>query len=168
MKTFVDTQERTWSVAVNVTAMKRVRDLCKVDLMDAVTDGGKLLERLTLDPVLLCDVIFALCRDQAVKDGVSDEAFGSAMAGDPIEDATTALLEELVNFFPETKRPVFALVVSKIKKYRNMATAAVRKRIEDPALDKRIETLIEQTIGDAFNDLPSSGSTPTAAQESSD
>jgi len=107
MKTFADNAGRTWTVALNVDALKRVRSLCDVDLMQIVSDGGKLLDRLMADPVLLCDVIFALCKEEAETKGISDTDFGKAMAGDPIEHATQALLEELVDFFPNrTQREV--------------------------------------------------------------
>ncbi len=85
MRTFTDNAGRTWTVALNVTTLKRVKTLCGVDLLDAVNDGGKLLERLAGDPVLLCDVVFALCKDQAEAKAITDVDFGSAMAGDPIE-----------------------------------------------------------------------------------
>ena len=61
---------------------------------------GTLLEKLINDPILLCDVIYCVCMEEADSRGVSDEDFGRAMAGDAIELATTALLEELVDFFP--------------------------------------------------------------------
>jgi len=52
MKTFTDNAGRSWTVALNVDALKRVRSLCDVDLMQIVSDGGKLLDRLMADPVL--------------------------------------------------------------------------------------------------------------------
>lgn len=101
MKTFVDNAQRTWTLIVNVTSIKRVRDLLTVDLLEVLE--GKLIDRLIRDPVLLCDVIYALCKSEAEAAQVSDEDFGRAMAGDAIEHATKALLEELVNFSPNPK-----------------------------------------------------------------
>ena len=101
MHTFVDAAGRTWTVAIHVDALKRVRALAQVDLLEAVE--GKLLERLTTDPVLLCDVLYALCKPEAQANSVTDEDFGRAMAGDAIEHATKALLEELVGFSPSPR-----------------------------------------------------------------
>jgi len=101
MKTFTDNAGRTWTVAINVDAIKRVRDLLKVDLLEVL--DGKLIEKLYRDPVLLCDVIYAVCKPEADARNVTDEDFGRAMAGDAIEHATKALLEELVGFSPSPR-----------------------------------------------------------------
>ena len=158
MKTFTDNAGRTWTVNVNVDAVKRVRSLCDVDLMDAVTDGGKLLERLVADPVLLCDVVFSICKEEADAKGISDVAFGRAMAGDPIEHATTALLEELVDFFPEKQRTVFRTVVGKLWKYRDKAVEVATLKLDDPGLDERVEQAIEDAfdLGELFPAAPES------------
>ncbi|MEW6249184.1 MAG: hypothetical protein AB1716_00930 [Planctomycetota bacterium] len=101
MKTFTDNAGRTWTVAINVDAIKRVRDLLSVDLLEIL--DGKLIEKLYRDPVLLCDVVYAACKPEADAKGVTDEDFGRAMAGDAIEHATKALLEELVGFSPSPR-----------------------------------------------------------------
>jgi hypothetical protein len=101
MKTFNDNAGRTWTIAINVDAIKRVRGLLDVDLLSIL--DGKLIERLYRDPVLLCDVVYAVCKPEADAKEVSDEEFGRAMAGDAIEHATKALLEELVGFCPSPR-----------------------------------------------------------------
>ncbi len=101
MKTFTDNAGRTWTLAINVDVLKRVRGLVDVNLLDIL--DGKLIERLYRDPVLLCDVVYAVCKPEADAKSVSDEDFGRAMAGDAIEQATKALLEELVNFSPSPR-----------------------------------------------------------------
>ena len=103
MKTFTDNAGRTWTVVVNVDAIKRVRGLLSVDLLSIVE--GTLIDRLIRDPVLLCDIVYAVCKPEADARGISDEEFGRSMAGDAIEHATTALLEELVDFFPSPRFP---------------------------------------------------------------
>jgi len=56
MKTFTDNAGRSWSITINVDAIRRTRTLVGVDLMGIV--DGKLLEKLTADPVLLCDCVY--------------------------------------------------------------------------------------------------------------
>ena len=101
MKTFTDNAGRTWTVAINVNAIKRVRGLLDVDLLTVL--DGPLIEKLYRDPVLLCDVLYAVCKPEADARNVTDEDFGQAMAGDAIEQATKALLEELVDFSPSPR-----------------------------------------------------------------
>ena len=101
MKSFTDNTGRTWTLAVTVGTIKRVRALCDVDLANIITiDAGTtpkvdLLEKLGSDPVLLVDVLYAAVKPEADAKGVTDEEFGRAMSGDAIEMATTALLDEV-------------------------------------------------------------------------
>ena len=101
MKTFKDNAGRTWTVSVDVDAIRRVRTALKVNLTS--TDFGAVLEQILSDPVLLCDVLYVICKPEADRQKVSDEDFGRAMAGDAIEHATGALLEELANFTPNPR-----------------------------------------------------------------
>ena len=133
MKTFKDNADRTWTVTVNVDAIKRVRSLLSIDLMEAVE--GKLIERLIGDPVLLCDVIYCVCKEDADAKGITDEEFGRAMAGDAIELATTALLEELVDFFPQGKRQLLRKALAKLETLQETMLAVVNERLDSPELD---------------------------------
>ena len=138
MKTFTDNGGRTWTVSITVNAIKRVRGLLDVDLLEVV--GGKLIDRLITDPVLLCDIVYAVCKPEADAQGVSDEDFGKAMAGDAIEHATTALLEELVSFSPSPRDRQF-----------------VEQRIESGELDRIAEETLQGHAGS------SSGSSPVSS-----
>lgn len=137
MKEFRDNVGRSWGVNINVDCIKRVRSLLEINLLDAVE--GKLLERLISDPILLCDCLFAICKPEADDKGVSDEDFGRAMAGDAIDNATTALLEGLVDFFPKGKREVLAKALAKLKAFETTALEAASKRLDDPELERRME-----------------------------
>jgi hypothetical protein len=150
MRTFADNAGRTWTVTINVDAIKRVRDLAKVNLLEVAE--GALLDKLVFDPVLLCDVIYAACKDQADAQKVSDGDFGRSMAGDAIDLATTALLEELVDFFPKARRGLLRKVLAKVRQVEAKVTAAAEAKIEDPELDARIERALREA-----NDGPTSG-----------
>ena len=71
-----------------------------------------------------------------------------------IDAATTALLEELVDFFPKGKREVLAKALAKLKHLENKAIEVASKRLEDPELDRRMEAALEAielpelTVGD--------------------
>ncbi len=141
MKTFSDNANRTWSVTINVDSIKRVRSLLDVNLLDAI--DGKLLEQFISDPILLCDVVYVLCKPQADSQNLSDEEFGRAMAGDAIDSATTALLEELVDFFPKGKRELLAKALGKLKTLENRAYEVANKRLDDPKLERQLEQALE-------------------------
>ena len=69
MKTFTDNTGRSWTVSLNIGTLKRVRSLCEVDLMAAVE--GKLIDRLIADPVLLCDILYVVCKEEADKNNIT-------------------------------------------------------------------------------------------------
>ena len=152
MKSFTDNKGRTWTLEVTVATVKRVRGLCKVDLNSIVEldrnnrPSAELLEQLSSDPVLLVDVLYAVCKSQADKLGVSDVDFGEAMAGDAIEHATTALLEEIIDFFPEGKRLVMQKILSASRRF----SEAARKKLEtelNSGFENRVVSTLEQLTG---------------------
>jgi hypothetical protein len=161
MKTFTDNAGRVWTVQVNVDAIKRVRDLVQVNLLEVVE--GKLLERLISDPVLLCDVIYSLCKPEADAKNISDVDFGKAMAGDAIDGGTTALLEELVDFFPQAKRRVLSKALAKLRKLETAALAAVETRLDSPELERQMAARLAQLENSSGSAPESSASTPAAS-----
>jgi hypothetical protein len=161
MKTFNDNAGRTWTVAINVDAIKRVKSLLGVNLLEAVE--GKLIERLVSDPVMLCDVLYVLCKPEADSKQVSDEDFGRAMAGDAIDLGTTCLLEELVDFFPLAKRPVLAKALAKLKTFQTKAVETASKRLDDPKLDRQLEQILSGDGLPALTPGDSSGNSPASS-----
>lgn len=134
METFRDNQDRTWELAVNVAAVKRVKGLTEVDLLTAI--DGQLFERLVGDPVLLCDVVYALCKPQADEQKVTDEDFGRAMAGDAIDNAVKALLPELIAFFPSPRRQVLQKALAKFRKLESITLDAASKALDSDVLEQ--------------------------------
>ncbi|MCK6458119.1 MAG: hypothetical protein L6Q92_16515 [Phycisphaerae bacterium] len=160
MKTFTDNAGRTWTISVSVDAIKRVRGLLDVDLLEIVE--GKLIEKLIRDPVLLCDIVYAVCKPEADAKGVSDEDFGRAMAGDAIEHATKALLEELVGFSPSPRdRANLGRVLQTTWRVMDRARDLIEARIESVDIEK----VVEQALANAG---PSSGGAPGSPASSPD
>jgi hypothetical protein len=154
MKTFTDNAGRTWTIAINVDAIKRVRGLLNVDLLEVVE--GKLIERLIRDPVLLCDIVFVVCKPEADAKNVSDDDFGRAMAGDAIEMATKALLEELVGFFPSPRdRANLNRVLEKTWRVMDKARDVIEARLESVNVEKVVEQALA-SAGTSSGDAPAS------------
>ena len=154
MKTFTDNANRVWTIAINVDAIKRVRGLLDVNLLEIVE--GELIEKLIRDPVLLCDIVYAVCKPEADAKGVSDEEFGRAMAGDAIEHATKALLEELVGFSPSPRdRANLQRVLDTTWRVMDRARDLVEQKLNSAALDKQIERALA-SVSDSSGDAPES------------
>jgi len=157
MRTFQDSAGRTWTIAVSVDAVKRVRDLLKEDLLDI----ERTFPRLLVDPILLCDVVYCVCKPQADAEKVTDVDFARAMAGDAIARAKVALVEELVDFFPEPgQRETLRLAIEKYGQLTEQVKEMVKARLSRQTLPKEIEAALT-TVGDSFTSWPdSSASTP--------
>jgi len=166
MKTFNDNAGRVWTVAINVGAIKRVKGLLGVNLLEIVE--GTLIEHLVQDPVLLCDVIYAVCKPEADEKNITDEDFGRAMAGDAIEHATRALLEELVGFLPNPRdRANLGTVLAKAQTAQERQRDLVERQIEGGLIErvidaelKKIESRLASAPGSSGNALESSESIP--------
>jgi len=160
MKVFKDNVGREWTVEVNVAALKRVKSLAGVDLLGVL--DGTLVERLIRDPVLLCDAVYAICKPQADERSVSDEDFGRAMAGDAIEHATEALLEELVSFCPSPRdRANLGRVLKATREVMDKARDIVEARLDSGELEEAAEEAL-RTLGTSSGSAPASpASTPS-------
>lgn len=152
MKSFTDNLGRAWTLVVNVATIKRVRALCGVDLNSIieVEDGKpttKLLERLSTDPVLLVDVLYAVCKPECDSKNVTDEDFGAAMAGDAIENATAALLDEVIDFFPAAKRLAFRKILSASRRFEQAARTRMQTMLEDGRFEENLVSELERLTG---------------------
>ena len=59
MQKFLDRRGRVWIVDIDNTTLKRVKLLTDVRLLDAIDQGSDVISRLSTDPLLLGDVLFA-------------------------------------------------------------------------------------------------------------
>lgn len=117
-----------------------------------------MIDKLIRDPVLLCDVVYAVCKPEADALNVSDENFGKAMAGDAIEHATKALLEELVLFSPSRQgRANLQRVLDTTWRLMDRAQAVIAAKLDSGQIEQTVERmLVEQMLLDG--QLPESAS----------
>jgi hypothetical protein len=140
---FTDLTGRKWSVAVTVKTIEAVRRMCEVDL---VAPGGEVIQRLHDDPVLLCNVLFVVCSDQAAAEGVTDEQFGGVLGGDALEEATRALLEGVVGFFPKHRREAIRAAWTRYAELETAATSRVTERLASPTIDQAVLAHVDRAM----------------------
>ena len=149
MRQFTDTKERVWDVELNVRQMKRVRDVLGIDLVNVIQAGKDgavatdTLDRVANDPILLVDILWVLCEGQAKAAGVTDDDFGSSLAGDSISDATRAFLDELVDFFPGARRLFLKKAVDLARKYETENLGLLEKALASPEFEERLKTSLQ-------------------------
>lgn len=140
MRTFTDANGQCWSIVVTVDTIRRVRQLASVDLMQVV--GGKLLEQIAADPVLLVDVLAAVCKPQMDARATTPADFGAAMHGDAIDQAAQALLQGLADFFPSPTRVLLQRLID-----ASWAHQAKGQELASAALDRVILQMQAPTSG---------------------
>lgn len=161
MQSFKDSKGNIWTVEINVGAIKRVRALCGIDLLNVITVGedGKpnteLLDRLSDDPVLLVDTLYAVCKPDADAKGLTDEDFGRSFDGDSLISAAHALLDGIVDFFPEAKRRMFRKVLDASRRFEDATNQYLMKVMNSGDLDKALESQL-QKLSEAFTNVPES------------
>jgi hypothetical protein len=171
MKQFADNAAHTWAITVNVAAVKRVRELLQVNLLEIADQKGKLLERLVDDPCLLCDILFCLVKPEADAKQITDEQFGQALAGDALGAATDALLSEIADFFPKGRREIMQRVLAKLTALQEKATSLALVKLDDPELDRQLEKELQAAMEEAIgpkgstSDVSSSPESPASSPD---
>lgn len=98
MRSFVDTQGRTWPVFVHFAALDRCKAFVGVDVCNL--DG---LAAIFEDPVLIGKVVYCLCKEDADRLGVTYDDFSRAMRGEAGDRAAQAFIEDFADFFPNPR-----------------------------------------------------------------
>lgn len=154
MHIFKDSAGRSWTLEINVWTIKRIKAATGVNLPSLTGDGFKPLADLVADPIGLCDVLYAAVQDQATRDKINEEQFLRAMAGDCLGAAGEVFVEELIDFFQDSRAREALRKV--------LATArTMRERMLDH-LEQKLAT-IDPTI-EADKLIASSGSAPASSE----
>lgn len=142
MHTFKDSAGRTWPLHIDVTAIKRVRELVGVDLLKACE--GEVISQLADDPVMLVDVVCALLRPQMDAREITDEQLAEALVGDAIDAASTALVEDLISFFQAGKRSVLTKLHEKLTRLYQAREQVALTGLDAVPLERIIATAMTE------------------------
>ncbi len=166
MASFKDKNGKEWHLALDAPMIRTIRKECEgIDLGDP---QGKAYDRMVADPVLLVDVLWVLCREQASAAGVTDVQFGRALIGDTIEAATDAMLEVIADFFPPQSRALLQAMAAKSAKVRAMGMERALAKINDPALEENLLKLLDERmdaeVSGALTRLSAATSSPAPSE----
>jgi hypothetical protein len=170
MHTFNDNANppKTWTVEINVQAVKRCRALVGVDLYGLVGDGLAGLGKLLGDPVQLVDVLFVICKDEADGRKLTDEDFGRAMRGDAVQAAADAFLEELADFFPDARiRAGLAKVIQASRTLRDRTITLATEEADRKLASLDYDSEARRLIASSGSSPASSASTPDRSPSAS-
>jgi hypothetical protein len=138
MQIFTDDQGQTWTLAINVGALKRQKAM--LPDLDLLNMDPPLAAKLAVDPFLLCDVLFVLLKPQADELGITDVQFGERM-GLSLGSAIKAFWQDLSDFFRSLERQDQAQVLTTLQQilreaieHNAAATDRVGKELKLPML----------------------------------
>ncbi len=169
MKSFTDRQGRSWIIEINYTSLRRVHALTGINLTRIVEPRSNVMEQLTGDPFILFDCLIAILQPQLDEKQITAEQFGEALDEESGDKASMALIEAIIDFFPEGKRMLLKRALTKVltaAERRQLATLdKALQAVESPEFSQAIETALDEasqlTSGSSATSLAaSSASTP--------
>lgn len=144
MGQFKDSEGRTWTIAVTVMTLRRVKrdtadkengfdgiDLTQADVITTLGD----------DIYALGSVLYSLCQTEAEKRGLSEEEFADGFAdGDVIQEAVECLTAGLVSFTrPASKRQALVKALKKRAEWTDKTMEAQSAVLDGTLLDESFE-----------------------------
>lgn len=136
MASFTDRKKRKWIVSVSIPLARKVKQALDVDILNVQTG----LPALSADPLLLCDVLYVLCREQADRLKVTDEEFGECLAGDVLEQACDAYVEALISFSPPRRGRILSSMQTTAVELETTLAGLAEKKI--PEAVKRLREAV--------------------------
>ena len=137
MKIWKDAEGHAYETKITVAEIRDVKTELGINLMDIAT--GDLLQKISEDVILLCDILYVINRSQAKEYGIDDAQFGRNLYGDALEEATRAFMEEMINFFPNQRtRQLLTKAMTKGQERMDKALDLAEKSLEEE-LNKPIE-----------------------------
>lgn len=174
---------RTFALDLNIGCAMRIQDATGLNLLaDTVfvpTDAGAKTEpsgmaaalpRLESDPVLLCQVLWAACGEEAAARNIDRTMFLSAWDGPALKTAYRSLVAAVADFFPDRRERILKmtdaieLARGKQSAFQDKAVEAGRKMFEGIDVDAMVDKVLAEaqqrfdqaTRGTASGSLPAS------------
>lgn len=94
-----DRNGNEWSLDIDVTGLKRVRELVGHDFLNPTAGDAPLLSRARIDVSIVFDAMYALMKPQAEQRGLNQSQFESCWKHESGANAIAAFWSELTDFF---------------------------------------------------------------------
>lgn len=149
-KEFRDDQGRPWLLALTVEAAKRVKGSVTVAGEDGKTVPFDLVDTAAINQTITVlrsqyltvgETLCAILAPQIEAKGLTHSQFLDGLRGDSLDDATKALEEELINFFPKSKRKMIALIAGKMEEVQTVMMLQAEAQLEAA----NVEAMLEQS-----------------------
>ncbi len=152
MASFKDGKNRDWIISVDVATIKAVRaqlsiDNQQVDLTQIANKDGVLLQRLASDVCFLVDLLWVFCKEQAKREDVDEVEFARGLIGDGIDNASSALIEAMIDFFPRERREILKAMWAKSQEVETLIMDQAKQDVAAMAPTEIAKTIMGQSPG---------------------
>lgn len=158
MANFKTLDGKEWVVDVTYLTVKRVRDLCGVNVLDICNLDKQALSGWVADDLKVLEVVCAVVRPQLAALDMSDEDFFASCDGQVLKDAVERLVDQVSDFFQEPRKGLVKKVIAKLRETERKMEAQAEKAID--------HALSHFDFEEALKTHGSSGSTSPASPES--
>jgi len=160
MAKFKTLDGKEWVIHVTYLTVKRVRDLCGVNVLDICNLDKESLSGWVADDLKVLEVVCAVVRPQLSAVDMADDEFFAACDGQVLKDAVERLVDEVSDFFQEPRKGLVKKIIKKLRETERKMEAQAEKAI-DAALSQCDFEAALKTHGSSGSTSPeSSASSP--------
>ena len=147
MATWKDKNGKDWNCEITIKTLKQIKQRLGIDLLEPQES----IKKLIADKYLLCNVLYLAHEDICKQLNITDEDFGGLLVGDTIDDATKALIDSLICFFPVQQREMLAKITNKREQVMAAIYQKMGQEIDNLPMEKVIEEIQKLLGGKSTN-----------------
>ncbi len=132
MSSFKDTNGRSWPVRITVATIRRIKDLTGLEL--GSLSNSQALADISGDYLRLSRVLYAIVKPDADAVKITEDQFLDALSGDCLEQASSAFVEALADFFPGAQGRLIRTAMKQAEKQMQDALEKAGQSLESSAL----------------------------------
>jgi hypothetical protein len=139
MRIFHDAGRREWKIDVEAECISRVKEMTGILLLELVTTEGA--QQIESDPLKLIEILYAVCLPEIEERSLSQKEFRKVFRGDALDEAVDALVAEIVDFFPKSRRTVVQTLVNKGKEVQEVLVRRITSDLNNLDPEKVVANL---------------------------
>ncbi|PQO35863.1 hypothetical protein DTL21_07970 [Bremerella cremea] len=150
---FTDSKGRKWVASIDVPTVKELKAELGVDLLELLDGKADVLQKLIDNPVLFVDALYIICREQCEKVKVTDIDFGRGLVGEGIDNAASAFMVGLADFFPYGRRRIVLGVIEKLTESQARITNKTLEALKSDKLTQAMDKQVDQAMEKWFHEV---------------
>jgi hypothetical protein len=157
-KTFIDKQNRSWTVEINVQEMKRIKTICNLDIEDLISVKNKEIDAEPLRSFIdsrakTSEVLYAILKPDLERANVSQDEFDASLSGKVMKSAKTALIQALEDFFQDAPSQIAMRgLKDDLEQMEMMVEATMEKMTElRSKLKGKTKEVVSKHLDEAFS-----------------